>query len=192
MTTGLDEFKSVLAEYRSVALWAGLSTSSVPFIAAFAGVTPPWPDGIAYMTAVVQLIGIILTLKLYSDADKRSIGRNLSILTVVILVLLLSYIFVFSQFTIFDPARNGRIVIGYECTAKVLQAYPELTCPSVGFEELRNAAFKEAELWTMLSISVVRTAIVAIWFLLFLSLAALVGQFLAFQRKRVVRRKAAG
>lgn len=187
MNSGLDEFKAVLSEYRSVAIWAGLSTASIPFIAAFGGVTPPWPDGIAYMTAVVQLIGIILVFQLYGQASKRSISRNLVALTTIVIAFLTIYIFLFSQFTIFDPARNGRVIIGYECTYKALQIYLDRPCESLGYAELRNAAFKETELWTKLSISVVRTLLVTIWFLFFLSLASLVGQFLAFQRRRSVK-----
>ncbi|MEI8698160.1 hypothetical protein [Mesorhizobium sp. ISC15] len=186
MATGLDSFKEVLAEYRSLALWAGVSSVSIPFFAAFAGVAPPWPNRIALMTAVFQLIGLILSFQLYYSAKRRVVTKAIIVMTLASCILLLLYIFLFSIFAVSVGGAQKYIIVGYECTTKAAATYGK-ECQGIGYEELRAAQFNEFVIWTRMSIAVVRTALTSIWLAFFLSLSSVIALFLVFQRSRVVK-----
>jgi len=188
MRTGLDEFKSVLKEFRSVSIWAGISSVAVPFLAAFAGVIPPWPTGIEYITAVFQLLGIMFVYQMYGESAGAQVNRNIRILSIFAFVSFVVYLLAFSQFSIYIPSRNAYVMIGYACTTKAATVYGD-ACPFLNLDALKNSLYDEFDLWTKSSISIVRTALTALWFAFFISLSAFVGQFLIFQKTRRVTAK---
>jgi hypothetical protein len=186
MTTGLDDFKSVLAEFRSISVWAGVSSVSIPFVAAFAGVIPPWPPHIEYITAVFQLLAIIFMYQLFSDSPRTIASKNIKRLSLFVFVIFFVYLFLFSLFTIHITEEGVYLIIGYQCTEKAVQVYRD-ACPFLGLQELQNALYDEFALWTKLSVSIVRMVITLLWCLFFIGLSALIGQFLIFQRARNVK-----
>jgi hypothetical protein len=189
MTTGLDDFKSVLKEFRSLSIWAG--ASSIPFVAAFAGVTPPFPKNIEYITAVCQLLVMMYMYQVFTRASAATTRRIMSLLLAASTVMFFAYLFLFSQFTIRIPGMrdvtgmSDVIIIGYQCSPRALEAYGE-ACPFLGIQELKGAQYNEFELWTKFSLSTMRTVLTSLWCLFFAALAAFVGQFLVFQRRRTL------
>jgi hypothetical protein len=93
------------------------------------------------------------------------------------------------MFTIYVPTIKRSIVVGFKCLPSA-EAVLKDKCPYLDFEDLAGVAFDEFQLWTKLSISIMRSALIGVWFLFFISLSALVGKFLVYQMSRQVRRPA--
>ena len=185
--TGLDEFKRVLGEYKSLSLWAAGSSVIFPFIASFLSVIPPWPDGLNVITAVVQLGALIVA---YQTNSPRRASQNVKLWAILGLIVVLAYIVIFTLFTVYIPYTKRSIVIGFQCLPDAQQLSDHRwyggTCPFLGLEELKAVAFDEFLLWTKLSIATTRMLLIALWFSIFICLAFLIGQFLVYQMKRTV------
>jgi hypothetical protein len=63
--TALDEFWSVLKDYRKLSAWVAGGSIVLPFVTWFLGVVPPWPAGIQTVTAVFQLVALIVAFQTY-------------------------------------------------------------------------------------------------------------------------------
>jgi hypothetical protein len=182
--SGLDDFRGVWKEYRR--LWVGLAGASVPFVAAFSGVTPPWPPKIALLTAVIQLMVIVYVYQAHSRfSSQKSVTRGMRVSAILFVLSFFFYIFLFSQFAIFIPSREEYLIVGYQCSQRALDVYRD-SCPSLGLTELSAAQYDEFVLWTRFSISSVRIALVALWFLFFVGLSAFIGEFIVYQRRQRV------
>jgi hypothetical protein len=72
---GLDDFKQVLSEFKNLSLWAAGASVVFPFIASFVSIIPPWPAGLNVITAIVQLVTLIVTYQTFSRNAQR-ITRN--------------------------------------------------------------------------------------------------------------------
>ena len=183
--TGLDEFKRVLKEFKNLSLWAAGSSLIIPFVASFLSIIPPWPLGLNIITAVVQLVTLIVVYQAFSELRLR-ITRNIKMLAITGLGLLLAYMAIFAMFTIYIPQAHRSIVIGYECSNEALKIFKE-KCPFLTVDDLATAAFDEFLLWTRGSITTIRIVLLGLWLALFIGLGLLIGQFLIFQMRRKVR-----
>jgi hypothetical protein len=184
--TGLDDFKELLKEFRGLSMWAAGGSVVLPFIASFIAVIPPWPNGLNVMTSVFQLVALIFVYQAYSGSKRATITRNIGILAVAMFVIILAYMILFSILTIYVPEAKRSIVVGYEClpSAKVVFGSK---CPFLDLQDLAGVAYDEFLLWTRSSIALNRSLLIALWFVFFICLAALIGKFLVFQMKRHVR-----
>src|SRR5258708_4108786 len=131
--SGLDDFHETWSEYRR--LWIGVASASIPFVAAFSGVTPPWPKHIAPLTAVVQLMVIIYVYQTQARASRDAVTRRMRRNAVLFAVSFFLYLFIFSQFAIYIPGRNEYLVTGFQCSTKAAETYSAL-CPFLGLNEL--------------------------------------------------------
>jgi hypothetical protein len=184
--TGLDDFKQLLKEFRGLSLWAAGGSVVLPFIASFIAVIPPWPNGLNVMTSVFQLVALIFVYQAYSGSKRATITRNIGILAAALFVIILVYMIVFSMLTIYVPEAKRSIVIGYECIPNAKVVFGS-KCPFLDLEDLAGVAYDEFLLWTRMSIALTRSLLIALWFLFFICLASLIGQFLVFQMKRNVK-----
>jgi hypothetical protein len=184
--TGLDEFKQLLKEYRGLSLWAAGGSVVFPFVASFIAIIPPWPTGLNVITCVFQLLALIFVYQRYSSSPKSIITRNVTILFWVCFVLILVYIVLFSMFTIYVPIAKRSIVVGFKCLPSAEAVFGD-KCPYLDLEDLAGVAFDEFQLWTKLSISIIRSALICVWFLFFICLSALIGKFLVYQMRRRVQ-----
>lgn len=181
--TGLQDFNSTWKEYRR--LWLGLASASIPFVAAFSGVAPPWPKYIAPLTAVFQLLVVMYVYQTQINFSKEAVTKKMRGAAFIFALPFFVYVFVFSQFAVFIPGRGEYLVTGFQCTNKALQLYADI-CPYLGLNELGDARYNEYELWTRSSISTTRTGLLALWCLFFVGLSAFIGSFIVFQRRRQV------
>ena len=184
--TGLDDFKQLLKEFRGLSLWAAGGSVGLPFIASFIAVIPPWPNGLNVMTSVFQLVALIFVYQRYQGSKRATITRNIGILAATMFFVILAYMILFSILTIYVPEAKRSIVIGYECLPDANKIFGS-KCPFLDLGDLAGAAYDEFLLWTRPSIALTRSLLIALWFMFFICLATLIGQFLVFQMKRNVR-----
>src|SRR5262245_32962590 len=185
--TGLEDFKRLLREFRTLSLSIAGGSAVLPFIAWFASVIPPFPPGLNIMTAVFQLVSLAFVYQKYLGSSRSRITRNMEILFVLLGLIIIVYMVTFSLLTIYIPDGKRSIVVGFQCTpdALTIKEYRD-KCPSLGLEELAGVAYDEFVLWTRSSIAINRAILIALWLSFFVCLSMLLGQFLVFQMKRKV------
>ncbi|MCA1621496.1 MAG: hypothetical protein LC795_19930 [Acidobacteria bacterium] len=183
MASGLDDFKLLLKEFRGLSQWAVVGGSVVvPFAAYLASLSPPWPTGIVPVTAIVELVALMLVFQFYHDSSRRVINRVLLASVAVFALTGVVYLGSVSYFTYEVPTTKERFVKGYECTADARLVFKE-RCPDLGIDELSTAEYKAERLWTRKSIAVTRTSLALLWAVVFVGLSFAVGSFLCYQMR---------
>jgi hypothetical protein len=180
MQTGLVGFKELLSEFRGMSVWAVGGSVAVPFVAALAALSPPWPPSIVLVTAVTELVALIYVYQFLKKARRKSINRILAVSGFLLVVFGASYLVAVSLYTYEVPTTHERFVKGYACTADASAVFKQ-RCPDLGIDELKTAEYEASRLWTERSIAVMRITIVALWLTVFFILSVLVGSFLVYQ-----------
>lgn len=180
--SGLDVFRNFLDQYRRLIVVA-VGASAVPLAAALSSLTPAWPSGIAGLTAVAQLLVLALVFQLLASSRRAVVSRIMIRSTIALCLLLPVYFFLLSLFTYAEPASKERFTKGYECTAGAKILF-ESTCPFLGRDELKKAEYDEERLWTVQSVSVIKSLILSVWLACFAALSTALGSFAVFQMKK--------
>ncbi|NOS74776.1 MAG: hypothetical protein HOP36_09635 [Methyloglobulus sp.] len=179
MTTGLDDFKYILDEFRGLSVWA-LGGAAVPFAAVLVELSPPWPTGIVFITAIIELVAIVISFQWFKGI-KRSIVSGVLLFSLISFSGLgFAYLVNLSKYAYEVPTSKERFVKGNECTKDALLVFSDL-CPDLGINELRQAEYDAERLWTQDSLANIRVRLVSLWVGTFLSLSILLGTFLVYQ-----------
>jgi len=180
MQSGLVGFKELLSEFRGLSIWAVGGSLAVPFAAAVASLSPPWPPAIVLVTAVAELVALIYVYQFLKSAKRRSINRIIAATGPALVILGAAYLVGVSLYTYEVPTTKQRFVKGYVCTEEAVSVFKQ-KCPDLGIDELKQAEYDADRLWTSRSIAMTRLAIVALWLAAFVALSILVGSFLVYQ-----------
>jgi hypothetical protein len=180
MQSGLVGFKELLSEFRGLSIWAVGGSLAVPFAAALASLSPPWPPAIVLVTAVAELVALIYVYQFLKSAKRRSINRIIAATGPALVILGAAYLVGVSLYTYEVPTTKQRFVKGYVCTEEAVSVFKQ-KCPDLGIDELKQAEYDADRLWTSRSIAMTRLAIVALWLAAFVALSILVGSFLVYQ-----------
>jgi heme/copper-type cytochrome/quinol oxidase subunit 4 len=193
---GIDDFKRLLTEFRGLSTSTVGTTVVVPFAAALADLSPPWPKGIVLVTAIVELLVLVLVFQfLRTAARKRVIDAVLVAAVLLLAGVSVAYLWQVSLYTYEVPTTGERFVKGDECTPEAKLLY-SAKCPDLGKDELSGAKFAAELLWTRRSVAAVRLRLVLLWTAAFVALSAALGSFLVYQMKtrrprRSARRRSA-
>ena len=180
MQSGLVGFKDLLKEFRGLSVWAVGGSVAVPFAAALAALSPPWPPAIVLVTAVAELVALIYVYQFLKKARRKLIDRILAVSGMLLVVFGAAYLMTVSLYTYEVPTTKERFVKGYQCTADAVAVFKE-KCPDLGLDELKTAEYTAARLWSERSIAITRLTLVALWLAAFTALSVLVGSFLVYQ-----------
>lgn len=186
--TGLDEFKDVLKDFRGLSLWAVGAGVVAPFITAFLDVTPPWPKGVASVTAVVELITLICAFQFFGSVRRERLNRLMIWALAVGVVTGLAYLVLFLRFTFQIPTTKVVAASGFSCTPEALEVYRGV-CPSPGKEVLASVQYEAAEIWQSWSIDTILISLLSVWMVCFCALSLFVGLFVIFQRRHSAPRR---
>ncbi len=180
MQPGLVGFKDLLREFRGLSSWAVGGSMAVPFAAALASLSPPWPPAIVLLTAIAELVALIYVYQFLKTARRQTVNRILVLSGLLLAVFGAVYLVAVSLYTYQVPISSERFVKGYQCTPDAAAVFRD-KCPDLGLDELKTAEYDADRLWTARSIAVTRIAIVALWLASFIALSVLVGGFLVYQ-----------
>jgi xanthosine utilization system XapX-like protein len=190
MTSGLDEFKDLLSEFNKLSLAVVGAGVVVPFAAALAVLSPPWPPGIVILTAIGDLVGLVLVFQYLRHSSRRTVNRAIAWSATALLITVVAYLAALSEFTTTTPTDNPtRIVFGYECTEQAQRFYGD-RCVAPRLAQLAEARFESDAFWTRRSITVVRIGLTVGWLATFFSLTVLLGTFLVYQSRQRKRTSA--
>jgi len=188
-SSGLDEFKELLTDFRSLSTWAVGVGVGAPFIAAVAALAPPpWEKQIALITAVIELVVLIIVFQFFASAQRRRVERIMFWALSVLTTAVLAYLILFNVFTFVIPTTENKAVAGFVCTEEAKLVYGE-SCDDHATEKLASMQYEAARLWESWSISLMTFLLTILWFLCFGALSALVGVFLVFQSRQLVKKK---
>jgi hypothetical protein len=181
---GFERFRQVLDDYRSLSLWAAGGAAAIPFVAQFIGVAPPFPDGVAPITAILQLVALAITFHFVSQRSRAFVNKLIIRAALAIALLMIAYLILFSSLVILmDPDRNIALVRGFVCTAEASFLYGQ-ECPFLSKETLALALFQEEDLWTFGSLIAARLVLFFVWLGFFLAVSVFFAAFITYQRKK--------
>lgn len=186
MRSGFDEFKGLLRDVRSLSYWAVGVGIGAPFVGGLLALAPPpWPRQIGCITAVLELVVLILLFQFFAHAPRKRLNLVMRRVAGVFFVALLAYVFVFSSYTFVVPTSGERRMIGFVCTDNARMVYGK-DCSLKS--NLDAAEYKAPALWKPWSIDVVTDIAMTLWFTAFGALSGVIGLFLIYQRRPVRRR----
>jgi hypothetical protein len=186
-TTGLDDFYFILKKFKGMSAAALTTAAAVPFIAFLVGIIPPWPSGIILITALVELVTLIVVFQFLRSAAQPQINRVLGISTVLLGIFSVVYLLAFSLFTYPIVAAKIRGVKGFICRVD----NPPLVmteCPLVSVERIKDAEYNAEMIWVGWTVDVARFGLALTWLVAFVFLAGLIGTFLVYQTRVKGRR----
>lgn len=168
-------------------VWALLAAASVPpVVVSLADIAPPWPASIPVLTAIVNLLGIILSHQLYREARPTLVSWSLVATCLMLFVLSAVHLSLVSQMTVAAPVAGEVIVKGFACTAKARISYGA-RCPWLGESELAAMGWTPTLLWTSWSITLTRVLLAVTWLASFFCLSLFLSIFVVHQRRPLER-----
>ena len=112
MQPGLVGFKELLKEFRGLSVWAVGGSVAVPFAAALASLSPPWPPAIVLVTAIAELVALIYVYQFLKSARRKSVNRILAISGLLLFLFGAAYLAAVSLYTYEVPTTKQRFVKG--------------------------------------------------------------------------------
>jgi hypothetical protein len=185
--SGYDEFREIAKRFKSVSVATVGAGGTVPFVAYLAGIAPPWPPGVLGLTALSQLVCLILAYQFARGRSKQVIDRTMVILVLFLVVFAIVYLSIFATFTFPTPGNTGRALKGLICQDSVAKMYP--SCPFLGIDVLQLAEYHAPYVWKEWSIAGIGVILVACWLMSIACLAGFVGIFLVHQSNTFYRRE---
>lgn len=185
--TGYDDFLDILGKFRGLSAIALGTSVSVPFFAYLSGIAPPWPPGMVFVTALVEIVVLVVVFQFLRNSPRRTVNRVIAGTAPALIIFSALYLLLFSFFTYAIPTSSQRSVKGFVCQKGLLKSYED-ACPFLTTQQLRDVAYTAEALWQGWSIDLMRFFLSAIWLTAFLFLSILVGSFIVFQTKVKSRR----
>lgn len=154
------------------------TVATIPLIVAFAGLQPPWPPAVEYVSAVFILMAALVMWE-WARAAKRGVRRRFILAGMAFTIIGIGlYLPLYSLYVVDVPNSKERVVRGTECTGDARLIYPK-DCPNLPPEALPSAEWNAEYLWTSGSIMRIRLGLVAGWLGFTAGLIAFVGAVIA-------------
>ncbi|MBA3811562.1 MAG: hypothetical protein H0X27_07970 [Caulobacteraceae bacterium] len=159
-------------------LGLGAAFAAIPLFASMAGLEPPWPPAIGYVSAALVLLASLLAWEWTRRTKIRQ--RRFLIIAATVLTVggLLAYLVQYSLFVEPIPGTKERVVRGFVCSPEARLLYGA-ACPDLPRDALRDAEWESLALWTRASVTTVRLGLAASWLLFTAGLIGAVGAILA-------------
>jgi hypothetical protein len=183
-STGLDEFRAALSDYRSVSSWALGGSVAVPLVDYVMRLGPPWPwaAGVPIITSVAELLTLILVFHFWSRSRRKEVSRRLIGLLGLLVIAFGAYLYLNSSLTFSHPVDGEKCIKGFKVRSDV-----RITSDYSADDALKETAYLPEEVWTSSSITMTRLSLLFLWLLSFVSLSAAISSFVMYHRRRPTR-----
>jgi hypothetical protein len=182
MRTAYDEFLDIIRKFRTLSVSALGTGTAVPFFAYVANIAPPWPPGIMLLTALTELVCLIVVFQFLRAKGRKLVNRVVAYLAVLLCLNSFAKLIIIAIFTYVTPHTNERFVKGFVCRPEIQQFYPD-QCPFASREILSGLQYTAENVWLDWSVALMQVIIASMWFACFIFLSSLIGAFLVFQTK---------
>ncbi|MGR9202226.1 hypothetical protein [Rhizobium leguminosarum] len=180
MSDGVTDYRSFMTAFMGL-IAAGTATTALVLVTALIGIAPPWPSAIVQITAVSQLVILVLAYQFSIGSTRKTINLVMVIAAGILAVGAVCYLSLFSLLTYNHGVR------GFICTMNATAVYGD-GCPLLDQRSIDEASSPDV-LWTPVGLLLGRMTLLVAWIVSFAALVGLVGTFVAFQRKRQVGRR---
>ena len=183
--TGLDEFREVITDYKSLTSWTVSGAIVTPLTDFILKLGPPWPTGVPAITSVAEFLSLTFIFHSWFTLSQAKLSRRLIIALIVLCLSFIVYLVLFSSYTFRHTKTRDLDVKGFELTEgvkKVMKEFPDYTED----DALKGNQYDPEGVWTNRSITAMRIAILVTWLILFVSLSIFLGTFVMVQRRYIV------
>lgn len=172
---GLQEFKSVLKDFRDLGALAVKGTVAVPLLNVWLKFGPPPMAAIAVLTSAVQFLSVMWAYHFWLNLEPKRLNHRMRFCVALFLVGLLGFGVLLKRFTI-QPKSNGEVVVeGYVLRSDVQLLIGPNYDP---LDALREAQYDPSQVWTAGSITVIHLLLVVCWLASFAAVALFLSAFL--------------
>ncbi len=182
MKTAYDDFLDIIRKFRTLSLSALGTGTAVPFFAYVAKIAPPWPPGVMLLTALTELVCLIVVFQFLRTKGRKLVNRVVAIFALLLCLSSLGYFIFLAIFTYVTPHTNERFVKGFVCRPEIKRFYSD-QCPLVSRDLLSGLQYTAENVWMDWSVAVMQVVIASLWLACFIFLSSLIGAFLVFQTK---------
>lgn len=182
LRTGLDEFRDVLTDYKSVSSWILGGTIAVPLADIVLQLGPPWPTGVAIITSVAEILTLIFAFHFWLRQPFKQVSRRMRVALVLLIVFFGIYLYLNSAYTFASPTDGERFVKGFILRPDVVPLIRNGYTPD---DALKGAEFQAREIWTVSSINAMQITLLTLWLLSFTVLSIFIASFVMYQRGRL-------
>ena len=182
MNTAYDDFLDILQKFTTLSFGALGVGAAVPFFAYVANIAPPWPPGIMLMTALTELVCLIVVFQFLRTKGRKLVDRVIAALALSLSLASLAYLILIAIFTYVTPHTNERFVKGFVCRPEIQKFYWN-QCPFVSRDLLSGLQYTAENVWVDWSVALMQVVIAVLWLVCFIFLSSVIGSFLVFQTK---------
>ena len=179
--SGLDDFRAVVADYKTIGPWAVGGAVFVPLADYVLRLGPPWPEGLAIMTSVAELLVLIGVFHFWSRSGYKRVSRTMVVSLVLLIICFGAYLYFNSSFTFTAGASADKFVKGFVPRPDVA---PLLSSDFTADDALRSNEYRAEAVWTTSSITTMRLTLLFLWLVSFAFLSMAVASFVIYQRRK--------
>src|SRR5262245_10317250 len=101
--TGLEEFREVIADFKSLTSWTVKGAVVAPFADLVLRVGAPWPDGVPVITSVLELITLICVFHFWFGKSHKQLTKLIKVFLVIMCVSFFGYLYLLDTYTFVSP-----------------------------------------------------------------------------------------
>ncbi len=184
----LGEFFEFATDFSSVAAWIGKFAVIAPFADLALNIGPPWPSraGICIILAIIEFIVLMWSFEFWRDARSKRAGvrRTMKVAVICLGILFVTYIILFGMFVFELPDSWHRDVGGFSYLPIIKEMRDSDPTKYTDSELLELFSRSPERVWTRSSIVIAKVALCVTWFLLWISLIAVIASFIALRWRR--------
>jgi len=184
-STGLQEFKEVLRNFREMSSLALKGTIAAPLIQYWTKVGPPPAVAVPILTSVVGFVAVMWTFHFWHAATKKRIDARMRWCIFIFCASLLASGFLFERFTARPGAGRDLVVCGYAFRPSITQA---ITADYDCEKALSDAEYDANRVWTGASIALVHLTLIVCWMTAFVSISMFISAFIILHRRPFMKR----
>ena len=169
----MDEYLKNLLKVLGI----GASFATLPFFVSLAELQPPWPPAIGGVSVALVLMASLVVWEWTRRSRIQHRRRWILAGIGLTLIGLFCYLLLYSIF-IEPMPQGGRVVRGYDCTARALEVYSDL-CPDLPRDALQDAEWEAVVLWTRSSVTIARMGLAVSWLIFMAGLITCLGAIVA-------------
>lgn len=178
--TGMDEFFSFTSDFTKL-IGVAFASGFVLLLTQFSSAMPPWPKAIFQLSAVFQVMILILVYQVHFRVSRARTTRHLRTTFLLFAVSVAVYFPTVSMLEFSSP-NGDRFLRGLTCTKEATQLFGS-ACPFLSLDQIAEASFDDFTLWTGAGLFAARILVLSLWFSFLGLLVLFLAIFANFQRK---------
>lgn len=176
---GLDDFFLFTSDFSKI-IGVAFASGFVLLLTQFSSAMPPWPKAIFQLSAVFQVMILILVYQVYFRVGRARTTRHLRMVFFLFAVSVLVYFPAVSMLEFSSP-NGDRFLRGLICTEEATQLFGS-SCPYLSADQIAEASFDDFTLWTTAGLFAARILVLSLWFAFLGLLVVFLAIFANFQR----------